>query len=381
MPILPVEAYTSQAWFDREMREIFSRTWQFAGLIEDVAEPGAYFTVQAGLNNLLVVRGHDQRLRAFHNICRHRGTQLLRTAGKAEKAITCPYHDWTYSLNGQLLSVPAKEREFPDLDIRTVCLKKASVETWNGLLWVHPDPEAELLMDFLAGAQDRVGPHRVEELIEWPQGRATEVFRANWKIVVENFIDVYHLAHLHSNTLYMYDHAKAVNGWAGPHYLFWEPHSEDYGASLKMASPLPLIDHIPEDQLGAFAPMLFPNIGLSATEGSWSTFHIKPVGPAETHVEVRTKVANASGWAFTTQAARSAMWPGWRRLGGKYDTGDKDDPMASGNFMAEDIYACEQQQKSLQSPYFEVGFTSVKGEDSVRQFQRVVAEWLGEDLP
>ena len=117
MPVLPVEAYTSQAWFDREQEHIFSRTWQYAGLAEDVSEPGQFISVQAGLNNIFIVMGRDRRLRAFHNICRHRGTQLLRAVGKTQKAITCPYHDWTYDLEGNLISVPDREREFPDLDL------------------------------------------------------------------------------------------------------------------------------------------------------------------------------------------------------------------------------------------------------------------------
>lgn len=110
MHVLPVEAYTSKEWFDLEMKTLFSTTWQFAGLVEDVANPGDYISVQAGLNNIFIVKGRDHRLRAFHNMCRHRGTQLLRAVGKAQKAITCPYHDWTYNLEGKLISVPKKRR-------------------------------------------------------------------------------------------------------------------------------------------------------------------------------------------------------------------------------------------------------------------------------
>ena len=87
---LPVEAYTAQDWFDQEQQMIFSRTWRFAGLIEDIEGPGHYLSVQAGLNNLFIVMGRDHRLRAFHNICRHRGTQLIRAVGKTQKALTCP---------------------------------------------------------------------------------------------------------------------------------------------------------------------------------------------------------------------------------------------------------------------------------------------------
>ena len=116
MPILPVEAYTSQAWFEKEQAEIFGNTWQFAGLVEDLKDPGDYSSVQCGHQNIVAVKGRDQRLRAFHNMCRHRGTQLLRAVGKKQKALTCPYHDWTYDLEGQLISVPDKDREFPDIE-------------------------------------------------------------------------------------------------------------------------------------------------------------------------------------------------------------------------------------------------------------------------
>ena len=110
MPILPVEAYTSQEWYDKEQELIFGNTWQFAGLVEDIQDAGDYITVQCGHQNIVIVKGSDQRLRAFHNLCRHRGTQLLRAVGKKQKAMTCPYHDWTYDLTGQLISVPEKRK-------------------------------------------------------------------------------------------------------------------------------------------------------------------------------------------------------------------------------------------------------------------------------
>ena len=127
MPVLPVKAYTDEAWFKLEQAHLFGKTWQFAGFTEDLQDPGDYLTVQCGLQNILVVKGSDQQLRAFHNLCRHRGTQLLRAVGKKQQAITCPYHDWTYNLTGELISVPEKEKEFPDLELKTICLHKASV--------------------------------------------------------------------------------------------------------------------------------------------------------------------------------------------------------------------------------------------------------------
>ena len=376
MPVLPVEAYTSQRWFDHEQAQIFSRVWHYAGFAEDLTEPGQYTSIQAGLNNIFIVMGRDRRLRAFHNICRHRGTQLLRAIGKTQRAITCPYHDWTYDLEGRLVSVPEQEREFPGLDKSCMGLKPASVDMWRGMLFVHPNPEAGSIMEWFGDVEPHLGPHRVEELVEYRPAATTSEIAANWKIVVENFIDVYHLSHLHSGTLAMYDHAKAEFGFVGPHYAFWEPLAPHYLENIDRNAPMPLI--VPKDQLGASAPMLFPGLGLSETETSWSIFHIVPLAPDRTRVVTRTRVKNASTWEFGKQGwSSSAFWK--QHVKGKYAGGDaasSDDPLASGDFMAEDVYACEQQQKALQSPYFEVGASAEHGESPVRQHQQLVLDYV-----
>ncbi len=372
MPILPVSAYTSQEWFDREQKRIFSRTWAFAGFAEDISEPGQYISVQAGLNNIFIVMGRDRRLRAFHNICRHRGTQLLRAVGQTQRAIVCPYHDWTYDLEGCLISVPAKEQEFPDLDLSNLTLRRASTDLWRGMLWVHPDENAGSIMEWFGDVEPFLGPHKVEELVEYQKGRTEYDVRANWKIVVENYIDGYHLAHLHSGTLGMYDHSRIEAEFVGPHYAFWEPLSADYAEDIEKNTPYPLV--VPIEQAGAWVPMLFPGIGLAENENSWSLFHITPLAPDLTRVAIRTRVAKASSWEFIRQASRShGFWS--KRVSGKYE-GDDDDPMASGDFTAEDIYACEQQHRSLKSPYFEHGPSSVSGEDGVRGHQELVKAWV-----
>jgi Rieske 2Fe-2S family protein len=382
MHVLPTEAYTSKEWFDLEMKTIFSTTWQFAGLVEDVANSGDYISVQAGLNNIFIVKGRDNRLRAFHNMCRHRGTQLLRAVGKNQKAITCPYHDWTYDLEGKLISVPKKEKEFPDLCDKELhdCglnLHEASVDIFKGMLFVHPDKNAPNIMEYFGAIEPHLGPHIPEKLIEYKEGIYTKEIKSNWKIVIENNIDHYHLAHLHEGTLNMYDHDKADFGWEGPHYWFYEPLVKDYKDDFKNASLLPLIDHIPEDKIGAYVPWFFPNIGLAESESSWNTFHVQPLAPDRTLVVFRTKMANVSEWEYTKQTAKSTMSSVWTKYGnkGKYK-GDKNDPMASGDFMEEDVYACEQQQKSLSSPLFSVGARAERGEYAVMRFQEEVKKWM-----
>ena len=144
---LPVEAYTSAEWFDREQNDLFGQVWQFGGFVEDLKDPGDFLTVQSGNHPLFVLRGADGELRAFHNICRHRGTQLLRTIGKSKTSIICPYHHWTYSLDGQLKSIPSRSTEFADVDLSTLCLYTASVETWLGMVFLHPNPQAQPLQE------------------------------------------------------------------------------------------------------------------------------------------------------------------------------------------------------------------------------------------
>jgi len=368
--LLPVEAYTSDEWFDREQSELFGRVWQFGGFVEDIAETGDFVTVQAGPHPLFVVRGPDGQLRAFHNICRHRGTQLLRTIGNSKKSIICPYHHWTYSLDGELKNIPRRGEEFPDVDMSALCLHKASVQTWRGMFFVHPEPDAPPVNNWFEGVAGHLGPHQPEHLVEYKEGRTRHEIKANWKIVVENYIDGYHLAHLHSDTLSMYDHSRQESGFVGPHFVFYEPLSKTYAQDVEKQSPFPLIDHGPPETLGAYVPMLFPNLGLSETESSWSTFHIIPVAPDQTVVETRTKVMPASDWAYMKQSFSS--WWNWKGRQRNMFEGDENDPLSSGDFMQEDIYACEQQFRAMKSPKFAVGATAKRMEQSVIGFQKQV---------
>ena len=140
-------------------------------------------------------------------------------------------------------------------------------------------------------------------------------------------------------------------------------------------SPYPLIDHIPPEKIGAYVPMLFPNLGLAETESTWSIFHIIPIAPNKCVVEIRSKLMPVSSWNFIAQE-----WKSWNyfksRQGDKYKTGDKNEPMASGDFMAGDIDVCEQQQKSLRSPYFSVGAIAKDLEKSVYQYQRNIQNYI-----
>lgn len=368
---LPLEAYTSQTWFDMEQAVLFSKVWQLAGFVEDISEPGHFKTIQVGLHNIFIIRGQDRRLRAFHNLCPHRGTQLLRACGKAKKVINCPYHNWSFSMDGHLLTVPEQKKEFPNLKYEELGLLPASVEIWKGMVWVHPDPKAESLSQWLGDFDVHMGPHKPEEMVEYEDAASEHVIAANWKIVVENYVDGYHLSHLHSESLYMYDHRNQRSGFEGRHFYFFEPLKPKYAKKAKSCAPFPLIDQFTEEHpMGAYVPMIFPNIGISASESTWSTFHVLPLGPEKSKVVTRTRVMPASDFQYTMQAMRSYWFFGSRKP-------LQDDAIkAEGDFMAEDILVCEQQQKSLKSPYFAVGATAEFKEAAVVEFQNQVATFL-----
>lgn len=370
--------YTEPEIFKIEQKKIFSNCWHFCGLVEDLIESNSYLTVQAGVNNLLVYRDQQGDLRAMHNICRHRGMRLLEGKGKLQKNITCPYHDWTYAQDGQLKSLPKQRQEFPDINKACLSLKRASVGIWRGMIWVHPDETAPSVIEYFASMEGRLAPYDVEQLIEADEYIVEEVIQANWKLIVENYIDHYHLAQLHSGTLNMYEHKRAEFGFAGEHFYFWEPLTQDYHRDIENNSPYPLLIDADEPNIGAWVPMLFPCIGLAETESSWSVFQIVPISVDKTKVIIRSKLKNCSSMQFYKQAFSSySYWA--NKVKSKSKQHDQQHALGSADFMQEDIYVCEQLQKSLKSNYFEFGPSAVHGESPIRGFQQRVNNRMEND--
>lgn len=369
--LLPVDAYTNPQFFALEQRHIFSDTWAFAGFVEHLANEGDYLTVLAGLNNIVVILNADNQLLAFHNRCRHRGTPLVNGSGNTQGKLTCPYHDWTYNTQGELKSLPKQRQEFAGLDKTCYSLTPANVGIWRGMIWVHPNKHSMSLNDWFAPMNPHLGPHNVSNLVESKDDIVCEDINANWKIIVENYIDHYHLAQLHAGTLNMYNHKQAEFGFEGPHFRFWEPLADDYQKDLVKNTPLPLVYEVTDENKGTWVPLLFPGIGLSESESSWSIFHIIPISVDKTRVVIRTKVANCSSYAFIKQSVVSASyWSGKTKA--KNAHYDQKHPLGSADFMQEDIYVCEQLQKAMQSPQFEIGPSADKGEAPIRQHQQLV---------
>jgi phenylpropionate dioxygenase-like ring-hydroxylating dioxygenase large terminal subunit len=186
METLPWAWYTDPEILRREQERIFKRAWQYAGPAEHVAEPKSFITCQAGDLPVVVARDEAGDLRAFVNVCRHRGSVVMESHGR-RATLQCSYHAWTYGLDGKLKAAPRADRE-PEFDSAGLSLLPVSVETWGPFVFVHPDGDAAPLADTLGRLPELVadlGSLRFHH-------RAEFELAANWKIACENFLECYH---------------------------------------------------------------------------------------------------------------------------------------------------------------------------------------------
>ena len=191
---LPFPWYSDEEMLRRERARIFARSWQYAGRAEQVAVPGAYLATDAGGIPILVVRDREGELRAFLNVCRHRGAVLTDGCGTRE-TIQCHYHAWTYDLDGSLRAAPRADRE-AGFDREALSLLPASAGVWGPFLFVNPDPAAPPLEEQLGELPAILARDiDVDGLVF--HSRVEFGSNANWKVVVENFLECYHCPTAH----------------------------------------------------------------------------------------------------------------------------------------------------------------------------------------
>jgi len=189
------DQYREIAVLEREFERIFFASWLLAGREEQVAKAGGYFTFELGNESVLVVRGRDHVLRAFYNVCRHRGARLCEPgAGRFKGAIRCPYHAWRYALDGRLRAAP-KVHESEHFSKDAFALYPAAVEAWEGFIFVRLNTAGEPLVTQLGHLPERARPYPLESLRVG--ARAEREVAANWKILIENFMECYHCPGVH----------------------------------------------------------------------------------------------------------------------------------------------------------------------------------------
>jgi len=274
---LPGYCYFDAEVFGREMRTLWRSTWQFVGRESDLANSGDYLTYVVGDQPIFVVRTANGELQAMHNVCPHRGARLLDGQGNCA-VVQCPYHAWTYDLEGELLGVPQQKR-FPGLDKRTVHLLAARVDSWGGFIFVNPQPEGESLSSYLAGFTDYLKQYdqsweKLQEVARWSYEEAI-----NWKFIVENYAEDYHFSTAHPESLGFFDFQGIRTTTTGRHcqiyvpYTADKPHQEYQGWGW-------------ESNSASYQGYIFPNLMINTAKDHVSVFRLFPLSPVSTRLEV-----------------------------------------------------------------------------------------------
>ena len=193
---LPACFYTDETYFQREMRELFGRMWICAGRVEQVAQPGQYILREVLGESVIVTSSAGGRVHAFYNVCRHRGTRLCtEAAGSFGRSIQCPYHAWTYDLEGTLIGAPHMD-EVPHFAKADYPLHRVHADTWDGHVFLNlsagqPAP----LLEQLGDLPGKFVPWRMQDLRLGH--RIVYDVKANWKLIIQNYNECLHCPNLH----------------------------------------------------------------------------------------------------------------------------------------------------------------------------------------
>jgi phenylpropionate dioxygenase-like ring-hydroxylating dioxygenase large terminal subunit len=200
---IPYAWYADEDVFRREQERIFEHAWHYAGHAGEVAGRGSYFTTQVGRIPLVVIRGRDDELRCFVNVCRHRGFEVAQGSGRRE-TLQCGYHAWTYDLDGSLRAAPRSDLE-PGFDKEELGLKPAQVGRWGPFVFVNADADAPPLEETLGELPELVLEAGLDVDALAFNRRVEFELEANWKIVSENFLECYHCQVAHPRFSAMVD--------------------------------------------------------------------------------------------------------------------------------------------------------------------------------
>jgi phenylpropionate dioxygenase-like ring-hydroxylating dioxygenase large terminal subunit len=267
------DRYTSPEYLRAEVERLWPRVWQMACREEELAHRGDFVEYAVADQSVLLVRGQDGEVRAFRNTCLHRGNQLRGGCGNAGEEIRCRYHLWAWNLDGSLRDVPDRDG-FGDLDEANYGLPQLLVDTWGGFVFVHFDPEPpQSLRDYLGDLVAQLGPYKFDEMT--CTFNATTPVSANWKVVVEAFLEVYHVQAIHPQLLPMLDDVNTTYAMFGEHSRMIVPFGvpsprigrvepmEIFQALMRAGTAMPDVD----DE-GPLAALAGPGTTLELPEGT-----------------------------------------------------------------------------------------------------------------
>src|SRR5438034_2628073 len=192
---LPQRYFVSPAVFAEEQEKVFSKQWVLVGHQSQIAKSGDYFTAEIAGESLIVVRDKRGEIHCFYNVCRHRGSRLIENRdGQLSPAMQCPYHAWTYGLDGRLLGAPHMD-DVPGFDKADYSLRPVNVALWEGFIFINLDENAMPLQEWFAPLNGKFSHWKMPILR--PAKRIEYDVRANWKLMFENYSECYHCPGVH----------------------------------------------------------------------------------------------------------------------------------------------------------------------------------------
>ena len=353
--LLPPVLYTSPEFYEFERRAIFRREWLCVGRADQLAEPGDFRCVTIAGEPLIAARDQDGELRVMSAVCRHRGMVLAEGSGNCRR-FTCPYHHWSYGLDGKLLGAPAMDRAV-GFDPTEHGLIELKTELWQGFVMANFDPGAAPFGPTMAKIDAMLENYGLAATTTL-EGKTIPGLAWNWKVMMENFNDPYHASRLHG----------PLQTFAPSHmndFLDWDDddgaigriqHFTDMDGSFNPTKRclLPVFANLTEDQRrrGGFV-LIPPTLALAIVPDEVAYFIISPDGPGHITIHI--------GYCFESSALKDPMF---EYLFEAAEAGVN-------NFNVQDIYADEMTQKGLNSHLAPRGRYSWQ-EETLVQFNR----WL-----
>src|SRR5690349_13995980 len=352
---LPAAYYTDPVYFRTEMDRLFAREWICAGRSEQAATPGQYFVREVLGESVIITRAPSGTVHAFYNVCRHRGTRLCsETAGQFAGAIQCPYHAWTYALDGRLVGAPHMD-DVPHFDKSDYPLHRIAADEWDGHIFISLAEAPPPLLEQLADLPGKFASWRMQDLRLGH--RIVYDLRANWKLIVQSYNECLHCPNLH----------PALNRLS--HYLSGEnePLHESYMGgrmdlrpgietlSMDGTCPRAILPGLsPEDARRVYYYCIFPNLMLSLHPDYMLTHSLWPIAPGRT--------INVCEWHFLpAEMARP-----------DFDLSDCVEFWDMTN--KQDWYVCELSQAGIASPAYVPGPYSNR-EDLLYAFDRFIVDF------
>ncbi len=340
---IPAPFYTDDRIAELERETLFSQTWQWAGRSDQVDQPGKFVTFTVAGEPIVVVCGQDNHLRAFFNVCRHHAAAVVTQASGTASILRCPYHGWSYDLNGALKGTP-EFQGVSNFDRSLNGLVPIAVDTWENFVFVNLDPKAPSLQDFLGALTRRVEPLGLSRF-HFVDSRIYDL-NCNWKVFIDNYLDGgYHVPHLHKGLNSVLEYQQYTIEIGDRYCLQSSPMTSSSDAEISAARR--------GDR--AYYFWQYPNLMINCYEGYMDTNLVIPLA---------------------VDRCRAIFDFYFDKTGGEHDSYNQQSIEVSNRVQMEDAGICEDVQRGLHSRAYRQGRLSVRREAGEHLFHRLLAEDL-----